>query len=171
MPRKKTQIQLKCPCCQNDFWVHSYRAGKAKYCSLSCYTEHRWKTDGKCAHCGNPSPGKRFCSKDHQAAYWAEREKDRYPKRRAKQWADKLGIIADLGGECVECGISDPRVLDIDHINPNEKLRPDHRGYSTPIRLAYWRREMHNLQILCANCHRIKTHKETWKTAEFLAVE
>lgn len=52
------------------------------------------------------------------------------------------------------------RVLDVDHIDPSRKLRPAHRQYSTPIRLSLWAKEMSNLQLLCANCHRIKTWED-----------
>ena len=41
-----------------------------------------------------------------------------------------------------------------------KKLRPPHRNYSTPVRVKLWLREMGNLQVLCANCHRIKTWED-----------
>lgn len=67
-----------------------------------------------------------------------------------------------LGNKCVKCGIDDPRVLDVDHIDPSKKTRPKHRNYPTAIRVALWERETDNLQLLCANCHRVKTHEQSW---------
>jgi hypothetical protein len=55
-------------------------------------------------------------------------------------------------------------VLDLDHIDAAKKNKPAHRKYPTPIRIKLWEKEMGNLQILCANCHRIKTHDTHWKT-------
>lgn len=73
-----------------------------------------------------------------------------------------------MGGACVKCGNNDPRVLDLDHIKPSEKDRAAHGKYPTYIRWRLWEKERDNLQILCANCHRIKTHEETWRTNAFI---
>ena len=86
----------------------------------------------------------------------------RGPKRRAKAWAAKCEFLKRLGGECVRCGNNDIRVLDVDHIDPSKKRKP--RNGTVPARLALWKREVNNLQLLCANCHRIKTHQQTWRT-------
>lgn len=89
-----------------------------------------------------------------------EREPERYLRRKARYDAQQREIIASLGGRCARCDITDPRVLEIDHIDGSKKLRPPHRNYSTPVRVKLWAREMDNLQVLCANCHRIKTWED-----------
>ena len=168
MPKQVTRIQLSCLCCGKGYEAHAYRASTSKYCSRACYQSHRWRQGGACAYCGAQTTT-RFCCDEHQRLHWNEREHERRPDRRAQMWARKIALLDSLGGKCVECGISDPRVLDIDHIDPAKKLRPVHRQYSTPIRLAFWEKEAGNLRILCANCHRIRTHRDTWKTCEFFA--
>lgn len=59
---------------------------------------------------------------------------------------------------CVDCGESDPRVLDFDHLN-NKK-----HNVSTLLRKEYsWDsilEEARKCEVRCANCHRIKTSIE-----------
>jgi L-lysine 2,3-aminomutase len=59
---------------------------------------------------------------------------------------------------CVDCGESDPRVLDFDHIN-NKK-----HNISTLLTKEYsWDsilKEAEKCQVRCANCHRKKTAVE-----------
>ena len=56
---------------------------------------------------------------------------------------------------CVDCGQSDPRVLDFDHINTKRY------NISTLLKKEYsWEsilEEAKNCEVRCANCHRIKT--------------
>lgn len=56
---------------------------------------------------------------------------------------------------CVDCGETDPRVLDFDHINTKR------HNISTLLRKEYsWEtilKEAANCEVRCANCHRIKT--------------
>lgn len=63
-----------------------------------------------------------------------------------------------LTNPCVDCGETDPRVLDFDHIN-NKKV-----NISTLLRKEYsWDsilEEAAKCQVRCANCHRRKTSIE-----------
>lgn len=63
---------------------------------------------------------------------------------------------------CNQCGISKPELLEFDH------LRDKHFNISNAIRYLSTEKiikEIEKCQVLCGNCHRIKTHKEnnTWK--------
>ena len=64
---------------------------------------------------------------------------------------------------CQRCGIKDPRVLDLDHItgvkvNGISVLANNQGSY---LALAD---EMSKCQVLCSNCHRIKTiENEDWR--------
>lgn len=57
---------------------------------------------------------------------------------------------------CVDCGETDPRVLDFDHINDDKKY-----NVSTLLRKEYsWDsilKEADKCEVRCANCHRKKT--------------
>lgn len=72
-------------------------------------------------------------------------------------------IVVALGGACARCGMSDDRVLDIDHVRDDGRThRLMHPGPSV------YRAMMRDLragitdryQLLCANCHLIKTYHE-----------
>ncbi len=92
-------------------------------------------------------------------------EKD-HPHRhtqRNKEYSRNLRLkaIAALGGKCVRCGISEPKILEIDHIIP---LREGHRRMKNDdlCRRIIYEDLKENLQLLCANCHRLKTWDEGW---------
>jgi hypothetical protein len=70
----------------------------------------------------------------------------------------RLEIIQVLGGyKCKHCGIKDPRVLEIDHIFGNGKDMPltDSKILDIYLDNPYLLKK--ELQILCRNCHRIKS--------------
>lgn len=58
---------------------------------------------------------------------------------------------------CFCCGYKeDPCALDFDHLNPDQK----HAGVGKMMTHSFDKilNEMNKCQLLCANCHRIKTH-------------
>lgn len=63
----------------------------------------------------------------------------------------------------MKCGEKDFRVLDINHINPNEKNIPKKRNYTMEFRVKDWEKSMDNLELMCANCHR----KHTWEQRDY----
>ena len=65
--------------------------------------------------------------------------------------------IALLGGRCVQCQCDDIRCLQIDHIIP---LNGGQRILSETFYKRIIQGQTENLQVLCANCHAIKTYYE-----------
>ena len=70
----------------------------------------------------------------------------------------RLEILALLGNKCVRCGFSDPRALQVDHINGNGNKQIE--KFTT---CSYYRFVLNQLkagskdyQLLCANCNWIK---------------
>lgn len=59
---------------------------------------------------------------------------------------------------CAHCGLQNesPSFFDVDHIKPTKDRKGARRFASHKPRM----REMSNLQLLCPNCHRIKTMKD-----------
>ena len=74
-----------------------------------------------------------------------------------KWWVSRNAqIILDCkAGGCVDCGESDPRCLDFDHVR-GKKLRSVSlmkTGYSVKV----LREEIAKCEVRCANCHRKRT--------------
>ena len=87
-----------------------------------------------------------------------EQAREMHRKSRKKR-ATKLRqeAIVLLGGQCVRCQCSDMRCLQIDHVVPlNGKLRLLTEKFYRSIIDGL----TENLQVLCANCHAIKTSYE-----------
>jgi 5-methylcytosine-specific restriction endonuclease McrA len=59
---------------------------------------------------------------------------------------------------CVECGESDPMVLEFDHLGEKDSTIAKMVVSGTSI--ATIQREIDKCQVLCANCHRRKTTQE-----------
>jgi len=83
--------------------------------------------------------------------------------KKSRNWERKLELIAALGGKCVKCGFDDYRALDINHINPENKVRPKDGSYNWTRRFKDWAANMDNIELLCANCHRL----HTWEQRNF----
>ena len=67
-------------------------------------------------------------------------------------------LIEILGGhKCVHCGITDPRILQIDHIFGNGQDMPLSKRDVVDIYLDNPHTANVELQILCCNCHRVKS--------------
>ncbi|MBI2285570.1 HNH endonuclease [Candidatus Saccharibacteria bacterium] len=100
--------------------------------------------------------------KEHYHKYgskYRERAVERNRKLKIKNRKLLLEYLKDKS--CEVCGIDDPRVLEFDHINPVTKSFTIARGISSL--LLSWEKiltEIEKCQILCANCHKIKTAQE-----------
>ena len=94
-------------------------------------------------------------------SYRNSNKRQEYQKNWQKEKAHRLraATIAHLGGECVRCGIRDSRVLQIDHIVP-VRISNKKRVRQIPFYNAILIGEEINVQLLCANCHAIKTAED-----------
>lgn len=125
------------------------------FCSRKCYLKNRWKKSENCLKCGKRCE-LRFCSRKCQQSYWDTNGYKLNSKRRF--WKRKEELIKKLGGKCVKCGISDIRVLDINHIDRKKKTKIKY--YSWQKRLLQWEKDINGLELLCANCHRVHTWEQ-----------
>lgn len=82
--------------------------------------------------------------------YMREYMKNRYHSKRD-------GVIALLGGKCVNCGSK--KDLHIDHIDKKKKTFRAADIHSVSDDKV--KKELKNLQLLCRDCHKKKT-KEAW---------
>lgn len=147
-----------CEYCGGTFDVSYWgkkRWSEAKFCSSKCYFNSRWKTTDFCKNCGKKIIRGRYCSQLCSKTYWNKYGYHLHGKKRF--WDKKIKLIQELGGKCVNCGYSDIRALDINHIDRQRKKIPKKRQYTTLRRLKDWRENKGNLELMCANCHRIHT--------------
>lgn len=154
---------MKCKYCGKKFkvWRNANKHYKGLYCSLSCYHKDRWHSKGICKNCGKKTLQPLYCSNRCRKDYW---NKNSYiAHKKDKNWERKIDLIKKLGGKCVKCGISDIRVLDINHKDPLKKERPTDRKYNWTRRFKEWNKNFNNIELLCANCHRI----HTWEQRKF----
>ena len=81
-----------------------------------------------------------------------DKELDTYNKQQFKK---KLSEIKETSG-CVDCGIVNPIVLDFDHLHDKKYnvSRMIHDGFSW----AAIKKEIAKCEVVCANCHRVRTH-------------
>lgn len=110
-----------------------------------------------------------YVDKEKQAAAsrrYYERNKELVKSKTRRNSAVKIAaqraMILDhlLKHPCVDCGESDPIVLDFDHIDGKTKcfsIANRAGTYSNTEKLVA---EMAKCEIRCANCHRRKTYKE-----------
>lgn len=91
--------------------------------------------------------------------------------KRNKNIENRKKVLDSLGGKCNHCGIEDYRVLEIDHIEPLLRKWINGRPISGTRLIAdiiYSRVELNTIQLLCANCHRIKTIEDRKKFNNYL---
>lgn len=69
---------------------------------------------------------------------------------------------------CKNCGNKNPVVLEFDHIDRKSKIRPVSHLINEGYSLSVVKEEIRKCDVLCANCHRIRTakqlnyHKQIW---------
>jgi len=71
----------------------------------------------------------------------------------------RKNIIELMGSKCVQCGFSDIRALQIDHVNGGgrqEHLKGGHKWQAILLSNLLSGKKIENYQILCANCNWIK---------------
>lgn len=111
--------------------------------------------------------------KEYQAHYnktvWYPSNKERHLKniKRNKQATKKFIEEYKRQQKCVDCGFSGkdfPYVLDFDHIEGLKTKKFTIGSWShSVISLHTIKKEMNKCELVCANCHRIRTFKEKRK--------
>jgi 5-methylcytosine-specific restriction endonuclease McrA len=91
--------------------------------------------------------------------------KNNYRRKRVAYYRELIWRYKRLCG-CAICGNKDPRVLDYDHINGKNKIDVISRMVGQTVSKIKLKKEIRKCQILCSNCHRIKTF-ETFKCKKY----
>jgi hypothetical protein len=100
----------------------------------------------------------RQCMAEYQRD-WHQRNKTRRNKDARRRKAvvierNRKVIAKYLETGCQDCGISDPRVLDFDHVGPKRNSIANLLRWATVDTLEA---EIRKCEVVCANCHRIRT--------------
>lgn len=136
-----------------------------------------------CNHCLKEKPVKEFswrwkalgkrqrtcrdCQKKQKNAWYKKNKETHkanvYQNKKAKIESGRAYIWEHLSvNGCIECGESDPRVLEFDHVRGkkrSEVTRLVRDGYSTDV----IQKEIDKCVVICANCHKKKTYKGSWR--------
>lgn len=107
----------------------------------------------------------KVCRKEIDKTYWKQRSSnsEKMEIKNAYQ-KDRLASFQNLIYEyltknpCVDCGESDPIVLEFDHLVPENKYKSV--SEMSCRSLTKVKLEISKCQVLCANCHRRKTAKQ-----------
>lgn len=127
-----------------DFFYQNKRAEKLHSQCKACYVIKR-----------------RMIWRDHYHKYGSKyRERAVERNRRIKNKLRKLMLEYLENRSCEKCGMSDLRVLEFDHIDPTTKSFSIAGAITSTRSWGKILIEIDKCQILCANCHKIKTAEE-----------
>lgn len=90
-----------------------------------------------------------------------ERNKDSYLEKNKEIRERNRAYVRSIkeSGACSDCGISDFRVLDFDHLPGQEKRAEVSRMVAYGFSIESIKKEIAKCDLVCANCHRIRTHE------------
>lgn len=88
-----------------------------------------------------------------------ERNKQAYIQKTKERQLRNLKFLNDLRkqSQCIDCGESDYRVLDFDHLPEFKKEKNVYDGARHGWSIEKLQKEIAKCEVRCANCHRIKT--------------
>jgi len=133
-------------------------ARKFKKCIDCQKTKWKHKSKGLCVNCFDLKRSKTINGRRNQENY---RNKHRKQIRDSqKRWYIKVReeMFILLGNKCVQCGFSDRRALQIDHIRGGgikERRKGNTRSFHQKV-LKSTKTKENKYQLLCANCNWIK---------------
>lgn len=118
--------------------------------------------DGLNAKC---KPCRSSYQKANRPVYTGKTEASKQAQRRA--WERNQKYMGDYlaAHPCVDCGQTDIRLLDFDHVT-NDKKYGIGTMVSTTFSIARIEEEIAKCEVRCANCHRLKTWERmggTWR--------
>lgn len=167
--RVRGKTPTKCVACDKEFtdFLSSIKSGKAKYCTRKCGYNALIRYGGKkkCTVC------KALFEKNNNNFYKNRSTGDGLStecisclKNLSRKRTDiRKEFILSKGGCCNKCGITNDILsfFEVDHIIPDYYFRQE-RKYRKPFTLN----DAHNLQVLCPNCHKLKTLEDNKKIKE-----
>jgi hypothetical protein len=158
----KGSAVVDCQACKQPFRAYPYavKKGIAKYCSKECgYSKLRkapkgYKNCWSCKTIKEATPDNFSTNPSKFDGLGSECVECNKAKNQVIRKSKRKEFISSRGNKCTHCGIEheDESFFDIDHVVPLFK--------EGKLRKQYDYSEASNLQVLCPNCHRIKTLKD-----------
>lgn len=84
---------------------------------------------------------------------------------------NKLKVVKMLGGQCQSCGYSlNYKALQIDHLSVQHRKRSDRNQAGSVLyrKIANGKQNLEEIQLICANCHAIKTYSDRTQFKNFI---
>ena len=105
----------------------------------------------------DPGKAKEYHRKYHKE--WYQKNKKEQIAKQKKRKQDRFRWIWEYKAKrgCFECDQKHAAALDFHHVNPSEKDGNIHRYVSGGQFKKVWS-EIQKCIVLCANCHRVKSH-------------
>lgn len=121
------------------------------YKDFTEFNKHSSRYDGyqsQCKSCGSKNLGSHY-----------SRNKLYYKRRNAKKKrTNRINLYKYLSENvCTDCGLSDIRVLEFDHLPNNNKSSEISTMISHGSCWETIRKEIEKCEIVCCNCHRIRS--------------
>jgi hypothetical protein len=116
----------------------------------------------------------RKCNLEYQKKWYSENKQtqiDRSKGTKQKQQKHLRDILCEYlrKNPCVDCGETDPIVLDFDHADPSTKTFTISQIYGRGLSASALIEEISKCEVRCSNCHRRRTAKQfnQWRHREF----
>ena len=108
------------------------------------------------------------CQRQYDSNRWATLPKDEkaaaIQKKILRQEETRRVIEQHKSKPCKDCGYSfPPYVMDFDHREPESKEFDISSAFQRKMSLERILDEIAKCDLVCANCHRIRTHKDTYR--------
>ena len=101
----------------------------------------------------------RRASKDHYQKHKAlYKERTLKRNRNRRKWGREFVKRVKSLFDCVDCGESDPIVLEFDHVR-GKKVKNIADMVNNSYSISAIKNEIRKCDVRCANCHRRKTHE------------
>lgn len=120
------------------------------------FASNRARKDGKTHSC-------RACHAEYTRAHYAANKQAYIERRKARSVAIQSRITEMKRAPCTDCGESFPPIaMDFDHVRGKKAFNLSVAGVRG-VSEARLQRELEKCDLVCSNCHRIRTHNRRKK--------
>jgi hypothetical protein len=131
-----------CPLCKKNKSVRDFGVCKNRYDGLQSFCKP--------------------CKRDYDRRWWvtrSETQRDKKNELKRKRAKTNLQFVINYlkSHSCVDCGQSNPLVLEFDHCSGNKEFSISE---SYTYSLDRIKKEISKCEVRCANCHRLRTVKQ-----------